>query len=116
MDMKASEFLSEAREHVAEGWTQGMFQDFRGVCASGAMMVVDRYHGGDTYEVYSEACDAMGLQIIEQYPVGRWICPTSWRGPGHVSIPSWNDDDERTQQQVLDIFDKTILGLQEAGN
>jgi hypothetical protein len=34
---------------------------------------------------------------------------------GELSIARWNDEPGRTKREVLEVFEKTIIGLEERG-
>lgn len=111
--MKTSEFLQASRDRVEAGWCQNHYEDFRGnVCTSGAMKVQARADSGSFY-AHLQGRIVLASKIEEEYPEGIWtqIAPC---GEG-VSIPIWNDMEGRTKQEVLNMYDKAILTLQELG-
>jgi hypothetical protein len=114
MDMKTSEYLTAARERVAEGWVQGIFEDYRGyVCTTGALRRAEENHNIQP-GTYAEGRAVLVNKILEEYPVGMWTLLAS--EGSLISIPVWNDHKGRTQQEVLNMFDKSILALQEEGH
>jgi hypothetical protein len=97
-----SDQLGEARGYIEEGWIQhALFHLNGGACVLGATL--------GRYEAQAELRET----IEEMWPRGPWIRDAG--GGRRVDIAAWNDHPGRTRQEVLDVFDKTILRLQERG-
>ena len=99
--MKVSEVLTEARAEVEKGWYQGGYEDgYGGVCALGAIrrVVAKTIH---PFLCYQDAHFPLAEKLQEIY--------------GFDSISQFNDEPTTTKQDVLDLFDKTIIGLEEVG-
>jgi len=99
---KVSDQLAEARGYIEEGWIQhALFDPNGGACVLGATMG------------RNEAQAELRETIEEMWLLGPWISDSG--GGRRVDIAAWNDHPGRTRQEVLDVFDKTILRLQERG-
>lgn len=101
--MKASEILQDARDRVANGWCQGRCRDqFGGVCAAIAVREAERHAA------------VMGTN---QHHLSVYTALTQQLGEfGYYdSIFQFNDHPATTKQDVLNLFDKAILSLQEKG-
>lgn len=108
--MNQSEFLTAARDRIARGWIKGAVSAPDGVCLIGALDRVSRDHGLKNYDLYSN-----GLALVRQKVAEMWPGVKCW----YDSLPdpiAFNDDSQRTHQDVLDVFDKAILGAQERGD
>ena len=103
--MKPSEYLRAAREKIVQhGWTQGTIQDKRGFCALGACAKVcedrARLEMSDA-RMYHTAQRALADKCKEIY--------------GRVNVVTVNDTPGRTQQEMLDLFEKAAISLEEKG-
>ena len=99
--MKVSEFLTEARAELDAGWIQGAWQNGNGdVCHEGA-------------------CDRVAMRHLDQIPIAAAaraaIDAKAMEIYGLASGRSVNDTTGRQKQDMLDLYDKTILGLEERG-
>lgn len=109
--MKTSEVLRTARQNLPGHWYQGYYGDGEGnYCALGHLsvaaglnprtIVTTALNDGD-FSVYNDdvhaAYTVLQNVIVEQYP----------HGPRE--IPIWNDDLNRTEDEVIAMFDKAIL-------
>ncbi len=124
--MKTSEILWAAREEIAKGWCKNTLQNPQGkVCAAGALQRVIL----QTSNVYGKTWDD---DLIKQYETAAAAlvaaipeCPMidggELDGEGHFiiksipSIPLWNDNPRRIQQDVMDTFEKAAIMAEEAG-
>lgn len=107
--MKASEVLAAARDEIEKGWTQNTFEDHEGsVCAVGAISRAAAQHKDtvDGLDGFIDLCDA---QETATAALERLV-----HEHGGRSIMSYNDH-ATDKQQVLDLFDKAIAGLEERG-
>lgn len=96
--MRDSEILWAARDRVARGWCQNVGRDQLGnVCAVGAL--------GD------EIQDRFGVPN----DVLRWDLIDHLRATLGGPIVEFNDKPETTKQDVLNLFEKTALRLEEYG-
>lgn len=82
--------LVNAKRYILEhGWCQGTFEDFSGrVCVMGAVDKIGRYDYN-----YSRVLEA--TRALESMTPGRLLA-------------SFNDDARTTEQDILDLFDRTI--------
>lgn len=95
--MKTSEFLRNAREHVNRGWCKRKGRDEYGnVCVMGAICRAEAEMGAFNtgYAVLRDQLKEFG------YP---------------PNLVLFNDAPETTKQDVLNLFDKAILSLEERG-
>jgi hypothetical protein len=98
--MKVSEFLGEARDELNKGWTQRAYQNGDGeVCAIGAIERV-AMRNLDTIQAAAEAQREIQSKAQEVY--GKYV-------------QAFNDASTTSKQDVLDLFDKAIAGLEERG-
>ena len=100
--------LQEARALIAQGWTQGEFARKAGVptgtsalgsdcwCASGALSHVALRHGDYDMPAKDKARRVLGDVLGPDFAAYGF------------SLPRWNDDPARTQEEVLALFDKAI--------
>ena len=104
--MKTSEFVSQARDEIhMGGWTQGAYRNTEGVCVIGALdRVAMRNLQNGGIQAHKPAQAALLEKAREMFP-----------GTIAHSIPGYNDASGRTKQDTLDMFDKTIIGLEERG-
>lgn len=103
--MKASELVAKGRDVLAAGWCQHKYEDDDGnVCAIGALRrVAPNELGGyqGRGQAYFDACKALNAKSYEMF--------------GICDVSLLNDQNMTTKQDMLDIFDKTIAGLEEKG-
>lgn len=98
--MKVSEFLAAARDEVFKGWTQRSYRTTAGaVCAVGAIERVAM--ATMAIETAAAAQAALNAKALEVH--------------GSSMVQSVNDKTSTSQQDVLDLFDKTVIGLEEQG-
>lgn len=100
--MSVVDDLKAAREIVAQRWHKGGLEDGHGnVCAVGALNL---------------AC--MGMLRVDNQPVPVYYAayralerhiPTGFNGL--PSLPSYNDADGVTREDMLDLFDKALAEL-----
>lgn len=107
--MTTVEFLKETRAKLAQGWTQREFARKDGEptgasaldsdcwCVVGALGHVALLHGDYFMPAKFEARSAL-VEAIGSAEFERWS----------YSLPHWNDAPERTQEDVLALFDKAI--------
>lgn len=95
--MKTGETLIAARDHVRQGWIQKHAISSEGVCIVGAVHRAAHHHDQKFPALY----------ILQHKMHEMW--------PEFQSIVKFNDHPGRTKQEVLDVFDKAILTLQERG-
>jgi hypothetical protein len=96
--MKASELIGMARDRLEKGWCQYTFSDSDGhVCAAAAL---GRAMPAGQLAAYIHARDAVIRAAKEQ---------------GFGSLIGFNDCPTTTKQDVLDLFDKVIISLEEKG-
>lgn len=97
--MKHSEFVEKIVETLEDhGWTQGSFQDEKGLCWLGAC----NYVGGvNTTNLDSK----VGLQF------GHWLKYKGIHSGG--SISAWNDDELNTKELVIKTTQMFIDDLKE---
>lgn len=108
--MKASEVLSSARDILNTGWHKGWFSDGKGnYCAIGACMKAAEV-GLMTPEVFQKLPRKSGYRGATAALSDKLFEMT---GEGELS--EYNDDPKVTKQDMLDLFDKTIAGLEEKG-
>lgn len=118
--MKTSELLIGAKSLIEAGWCQGVMaandldvvvhsnaKDATKFCALGAMQKV-------VCEAQKVVCEAR----ISPYDIStppRMIDYLA-RSIDKRTIPAWNDDPARTQQEVIDAFDAAIKLAVEVGD
>jgi hypothetical protein len=98
--MKVSELLAEARDELASGWVRGAYSRNTGeVCAMGAIERVALRH----MDIQAAAAAQAEINRLtkEVYGVSQ--------------VQSFNDYVASGKQDVLDLFDKAIIGLEEQG-
>lgn len=105
--MKASEHLAAARDEIEKGWTQGTLQDNAGnVCAVGALKrVADQNQPTQLDEFVEVATAGNGAATALSMMAAEFGCAT---------IMGFNDT-RQSKQDVLNWFDKAIIGLEERG-
>lgn len=98
--MKTSELLGEARDELYKGWTQGEYANHIGhVCAIGAIERVALRH-------QDIVAAAKAQQEVNRLAKEIYGCSM---------VQSFNDRYNTGKQDVLDLFDKAIIGLEERG-
>jgi hypothetical protein len=110
--MKPSEVLVEMRDVLAaRGWTQNCYMDEPGRrCLLGAAAAV---WSPERCPALSAALTALEDKIAEMYPCGAAL--RSVNSHAGSSLPVFNDAPGRTLQEILDLIDKTLIGLEEKG-
>ena len=103
--MKTSEFVAQARDEIHGGWVQGSYRNEQGVCILGALdrIALRNLQAGGVQ------ARAVAQQEIEK--MAQELFPDIWRG----NIPELNDMFRTTKDDVLNLMDKTIIGLEEHG-
>lgn len=105
--MKVSEFVAQARDHLSAAWTKGSYRNSQdqSVCAIGALdrVAMENLQQGGV-QAHSPAREALLVQAREMFNL-----------PSLNYIPGLNDEMGRTKQDMLDLFDKTVIGLEEHG-
>jgi len=100
-----SEILSDARGRLDRGWCQGTSADEHGnLCAMAAVSAAVLYAkqlGVETHTVFPHPSDALSEKVKEF--------------GSYETVVQFNDDPRTSKQDVLNLFDKAILGLQEKG-
>lgn len=90
--MSAVTVLTDARALIEQGWTQGVLRVRTSgpvcYCALGAI----------------DEASSVSVEGSGQYNAAKNILMSVIDGP----IPVWNDDDDRTQAEVLAAFDRAI--------
>jgi hypothetical protein len=95
--MKPSEYVRLARDEIAKGWCKQIAEDTQGnVCAIGAL---SRATIGNHLKGV-RALGALNAKALEL---------------GYEGIVSMNDDVDIIQQDMLDLFEKVAIGLEEQG-
>ena len=100
--MKAiADVIAEAREYLEKhGWTKGQLSDEDGrVCGIGAIIYSQEWDEEEMDEgeklLMEKAASYLGMVVFDKpEPVQAF------------NIPAWNDDDDREEQEVLDVFAK----------
>lgn len=90
--MNMKELLTNARDLIEKGWTQGTLVKRGCYCAMGAVLYADLCEDDKfwrTNEAISRLSTAAGLDV-------------------ESGIVDWNDAPERTQAEVLEVFDRAI--------
>lgn len=101
--MKTSKILSDARGRLDRGWCQRVGADEHGnLCAVAAVGVAE------------SAAIGLGVSPTIPYPVDALYEKLKEFG-SYQTLVEFNDDPHTSKQDVLNLFDKTILGLQEKG-
>lgn len=103
--MNAVQVLMEGKKLIERGWCQGALARNEGglrvpiydsrvtsVCSVGALVAGSAEHG--------DVCEAEDLLRVAA-------------GVYHSDVPTWNDDPQRTKEEVIQAFDDAIaLGLE----
>ncbi len=100
--MKASELSDAARCELDMGWTQGEYSNYQGnVCAIGAL---------ERVAMKNMAIGQAGLVQQELDAKAHEMSNGEFD-----RVQSFNDDRNTTKQDVLNLFDKVTIGLEEKG-
>lgn len=107
--MKESELLAEARDELYKGWVQNTMASGNNVCAMGALRraTMGNIQNGAA-AVFNKARTALDLKATE---MGEDIA----KGFRPASVMAFNDHLDTRKQDVLNLLDKTIIGLEEQG-
>lgn len=110
--MKVSEFVREAQKHVEKGWCQGVLEDKLGnVCAIGALSR-QRYvvYGGRPKENLEAYRAAVNLKRRAEEALACIF-------DEHYGLPiiEANDELDTTQADIIAMFEKTAISLEELG-
>lgn len=98
--MKASELCDAARGELYKGWTQRTYRASNGnVCAIGAL----------------ERVAVQNMAIQQAGVVQRELNAKCREMFGRMSVPNFNDDRNTTKEDVLALFDKATISLEERG-
>lgn len=97
--MKPSELLEAARDELDKGWIQNKVCSPQGVCALGA---------------WARATHDMGASSTVAVAALNALRAKSWEIYNN-SIPVVNDADDRLKEDMINLFDKAIIGLWEKG-
>ena len=97
--MKTKEILRGARERIARGWCQGAF--------------ARNAHGAKTYATSADAVSwsAYGAIAAAEPDPDERLGAVVWffsAAPDAMSMFDWNNCEDRTQDDVLAVFDKAI--------
>jgi hypothetical protein len=82
------QMLSDGRTRVELGWCQQSMRQRGSVCMIGSLVVAD-------FDTFTQA---EGLVLTAIHTLGY----------DHRSIPEFNDDLDRTKEEVLEVFDTAI--------
>lgn len=103
--MSALAYLAEARDMIAEGrWVQNAFRVYNPdkkqfcYCALGAVAFAAGEPEGDFDN----------LNTFDNKPVKEALDLLTAASGSPFGIPTWNDDPERTQDEVVALFNKAI--------
>lgn len=120
MNYDVIEYLKNAREHIAKGWCQGVFaRSSSGAQAGPCHITAVRWcslgaiQASGLSEFKKSGIPALNTLVhkllnetIKEDPKYRRLCSTEAEDD---VIALWNDVPGRTQQEVLDLFNRTIL-------
>lgn len=114
-----ADILDKAADHLARvGLTKGYLYDEAQadeentarkdcrVCAAGAINVA--VHGVPSYSVTQVTDEQRELEIRAEEELGEYL------GLDNITVPQWNDDKDRTADEVIAAFRETAAGLREA--
>jgi hypothetical protein len=111
--MKASELLSDARDELFQGWEKGTLlnESTGGVCAVGALRrsCMNNIQNGAA-AVFGKARDALNVKSREM------SADVGINGTYPLRVEEFNDWAKTEKSDVLNMFDKAIIGLEEQGN
>jgi hypothetical protein len=110
--MRASELLAGTKDHLlTHGWTKHNFYDVDGrACLIGAL--VDSANDGvnlDRALILVTAANATAYGRASQYLTDVIQIKTG----SDISISQWNDDPQRSFNEVIDLIDDTIIYAKE---
>lgn len=98
--MKASELLNEARDELFQSWTQGSYVTAEGsVCAVGAI----------------QRCAMRNMAFAEAGVAQNALDAKAFEIYGESMVQHVNDSWTIRKQDMLDLFDKSSIGLEEVG-
>ncbi|AAN12799.1 hypothetical protein OPTIMUS_144 [Mycobacterium phage Optimus] len=106
--MKTSEFVASARDEIYQGWTKNSYRNDQGVCILGAL---DRVALHNLHLDTEETVKARAKAEAEIKKMAEELFPDIWSG----DIPALNDNWSTTKDDVLNLLDKTTIGLEERG-
>lgn len=113
--MKPSELVAQARDELFKGWAKGTLMNGEGsVCAVGALRraTMANVQNG-AVGVFKEARQALNAKAVEMAAdVG--IDSSYWSAP-LTQVETFNDYRGTQKQDMLNLFDKTVIGLEETG-
>lgn len=108
--MKKSEIVAHALELIStpDGWVKKKYGDAGAYCSVGALIQSFRENGLDPLfmDKYFTVRDALQQTVAELH--GSKL--------GHISLMSFNDREETTHEQVVEVFQKTIEKLEAVGS
>lgn len=113
--------MRTAVEKVKRGWTAGAFykREYNQYCAVGALRsaagipdeaLTEEEDELDLPSSYGPARDALANVIEEQYP--DWFAINGGSNSFNL-ITSFNDEDNRTQEEVIAVMEKAAIKLEE---
>lgn len=112
--MKASEFLSQARDELAAGWTTGTLEDRMGnVCSVGALARTAAMQQPQTFDDFTRVCEAGNRASAALEMVIKELRGSDPQAS--VTIMGFNDSSRTEMADVLNAFEKAIIQLEERG-
>lgn len=97
--MKTSQLLGEARDELAKGWVKHAYSNAGNVCAVGALERVAMRHQDIVAAAKAQAeLNRLSAEIYDA-----------------TCVQYLNDRNRTSKQDMLDLFDKAIIGLEERG-
>lgn len=104
MDTSTIDLLRKARALIEQGWSQGCgAKDANGFPVSTSSQEATSY------------CAIGALEAAGDLSFGHWRALEALRaGLPEASITGWNDARDRTKEEVLDLYDRVIAGLEAA--
>ncbi len=120
---KTSELLWEAKDYLeAHGWVQGKLQKGESVCAMGAVnaVCIGMVHpqGQDWLAELDEENVSLRRDRVYSALMARINEGYEWKwkyGDDGTQVANWNDDPGRTAEEVLELFEKTAIAMEEIG-
>lgn len=107
--MKVSELVAQARDELFKGWAKGTLSDGQNVCAVGALRratMANLQNGAPA--VFKEAREALNLKAGEMSADVGMPFATG-------AVESFNDFYGTKKEDVLNLFDKATISLEEQG-
>jgi hypothetical protein len=97
--------LEKAQARVAKGWVQHVNEVDGRVCAGAAMVISWREIQGIPIHQESFVHDELfhRMMFVMLAAINELFVDRHWN-----EVPLWNDQPERTQQEVLDTFERAI--------